>query len=203
MILFGELVPGQAVTIQGLVDGLGAGMTPVREALRRLTAEGALSAKGNRRIEVPRLGLSELEELYFARLSIEPKLAQIATERRAHGLSDRLREVDDKLNDAIRNGDVEAYLKRNHRFHFTLYEAAEAQILLALAHSLWLRIGPSLRVVCGRFGTMNLPDQHDAAISAIEQGDATAVARAIDDDLRQGMDQVRQALIFSEGAGAD
>ncbi|MEE3072583.1 MAG: GntR family transcriptional regulator, partial [Pseudomonadota bacterium] len=39
-ILFGELAPGQAVTILGLTEQLGAGMTPVREAIRRLTAAG-------------------------------------------------------------------------------------------------------------------------------------------------------------------
>ena len=52
-ILFGEFEPGQPVTIQGLTDALGVGMTPVREALRRLTAEGALEFLGNRRIAVP------------------------------------------------------------------------------------------------------------------------------------------------------
>ena len=51
-IMFGELVPGQSVTIQGLTETIGAGMTPVREAIRRLTSEGALLALGNRRIEV-------------------------------------------------------------------------------------------------------------------------------------------------------
>ena len=40
MILFGVLEPGQPVTIQGLTAGLDAGMTPVREAIRRLAAEG-------------------------------------------------------------------------------------------------------------------------------------------------------------------
>lgn len=55
-VLFGDLAPGQPVTIKGLVDDLGAGMTPVREALRRLTAEGALEFQGNRRICVPVLG---------------------------------------------------------------------------------------------------------------------------------------------------
>ena len=46
LILFGHLEPGQPVTIQGLTGDLGAGMTPVREAIRRLTAEGALSLQG-------------------------------------------------------------------------------------------------------------------------------------------------------------
>ena len=40
MILFGQLAPGQPVTIQGLTAMLGAGMTPVREAVRTLAAQG-------------------------------------------------------------------------------------------------------------------------------------------------------------------
>ncbi|MDD9976520.1 MAG: GntR family transcriptional regulator, partial [Boseongicola sp.] len=81
MILFGILVPGQAVTIQGLVDSIGAGMTPVREAIRRLTAEGALEAGGNRRITVPLLSRQALDELAFARIAIEPRLTKLAAER--------------------------------------------------------------------------------------------------------------------------
>lgn len=198
MILFGSLVPGQPVTIQGLVEELAAGTTPVREAIRRLTAEGALSAKGNRRIVVPELNLSQIEELYFARLSIEPKLVQIAVSQATPALTHKLREIDDQLNEAISAGDIECYLKHNYRFHFCLYEASGAGILLALAQSLWLRAGPSLRVVLGRYGATSLPDQHDAAILALEKRDVRAACHAIESDLRQGMDQVRQVLIFGE-----
>ena len=80
-ILFGELAPGQPVTIQGIADMLGAGMTPVREAIRRLTAEGALEFQGNRRVCVPQLTAGNVSELIFARQSIEPQLAMRATER--------------------------------------------------------------------------------------------------------------------------
>ena len=53
LLLFGEIAPGQAVTIQGLVERLEAGMTPVRQVIRRLTSEGALNLQDNRRIIVP------------------------------------------------------------------------------------------------------------------------------------------------------
>ncbi len=200
MILFGVLVPGQPVTIQGLVEVLDAGTTPVREAIRRLTAEGALEAKGNRRITVPELSLTQVEELYFARLSIEPKLVQIAVPRANEELTKRLREIDNHLNAAISEGDIEGYLKYNYRFHFALYEAAGAGILLALAQSLWLRAGPSLRGVLGRYANTIQPDQHDITIRALENHDAATACRAIEDDIRQGMDQVRQVLIFGDSA---
>ena len=62
-ILFGELVPGQPVTIQGLTESLGVGMTPVREAIRRLISDGALVFQGNRRVSVPVWTTQSLEQL--------------------------------------------------------------------------------------------------------------------------------------------
>nr|WP_114284076.1 GntR family transcriptional regulator [Candidatus Halocynthiibacter alkanivorans] len=194
MILFGELTPGQAVTIQGLIELLGAGMTPVREAIRRLTAEGALEFQGNRRVCVPELTLSQLEELAFARLSVEPHLAYLAAKRMSSAEIVKLTEIDNALNTAISKGDVRGYLEHNYRFHAALYEISEAKILLSIANMLWLRIGPSLRVVCGRFGTSNLPDMHEEALLAMRSGDAEAVARAIKADIQQGVKQVRLSL---------
>jgi len=194
MILFGELAPGQSVTIQGLVSVLGAGMTPVREAIRRLTAEGALELFGNRRVHVPTLTLPQIDELYFARQALEPRLACLAAERITPSDIMQLDLIDQSLNAAIERGDVRAYLEQNHRFHFTLYQRSEAKILLSICNALWLRAGPSLRVVCGKFGTYNLPDMHEEALAALRAGDPEAVARAIEGDLLQGGDQIRLSL---------
>ena len=194
MILFGELSPGQAVTIHGLVQELGAGMTPVREALRRLTAEGALDFQGNRRISLPALSLAQLEELSFARLTIEPHLALLATSKIGATDIERLQVVDEQLNIAIAQGNVRAYLEHNYRFHEMLYAHSAARILISISGALWLRIGPSLRVVLGRFGTANLPDKHKEALTALRAGDAQAVAQAINEDLRQGHEGIRWSL---------
>ena len=70
MILFGDLAPGQPLTILGLIDRLGVGMTPVREALRRLTAEGALELLGNRRVVVPVLERVEHRDVTVAIMEV-------------------------------------------------------------------------------------------------------------------------------------
>ncbi|MCV2873547.1 GntR family transcriptional regulator [Defluviimonas sp. WL0050] len=194
MILFGQLTPGQPVTIQGLTATLEAGMTPVREAIRKLTAEGALDLQGNRRVCVPQLTASQLDELAFARLTIEPKLAHMAAKNLSAGDISQLTRIDADINEAIATGDVHRYLMNNFRFHFTLYEHAGAPILLSLAQMLWLRFGPSLRVVCGRYGTSNLPDRHDEALAAMRAHDAEAVATAIREDIEQGISQINLSL---------
>ena len=194
MVLFGELAPGQAVTIQGLVALLDAGATPVREAIRRLTAERALSALGNRRVCVPELNRAQVQEIIFARNALEPELARRAAARLSAADIDRLAQVDAALNDAIAAGDVQGYLRENHRFHHDLYARAEAPILAAMVQALWLRIGPSLRVVCGRIGTANLPDLHDETLAALRARDDVAAARAIRGDIAQGHDQILASL---------
>ena len=198
MVLFGTLAPGQPVTIQGLISDLGAGMTPVREAIRRLTAEGALEPQGNRRVTVPRLEPGVLDQLAFARLTIEPRLAELAAANLTPALIARLQGLDATVNDAIRAGDVTAYLTANHAFHFALYEASGAGVLLDMARSMWLRFGPSLRVVATLAGASGLPDQHAEALAAMRAGDGARLAQAVKDDIAQGVEEVRAALARAE-----
>ncbi len=194
MILFGLLEPGAPVTIQGLINDLGAGMTPVREALRRLAAEGALLPQGNRRVTVPRVSLAVLDQIAFARLTIEPHLAELAAAHLTPALIAQLEGLDAQVDAAIRAGDITAYLESNHAFHFALYEASNAPVLVDMARSLWLRFGPSLRIVVARGAALALPDQHGLALSAMRAGDRAGLAQALRDDILQGVDQVRSAL---------
>ncbi|QPM91388.1 GntR family transcriptional regulator [Pseudooceanicola algae] len=193
-VLFGQFEPGQAVTIQGLVAELGAGMTPVREALRRMMAEGALEFRGNRRISVPVLSSDHIGELRFARLALEPELARRACRNTTNADILALEEADAQLDEAIRRGNVHDYLVQNHHFHARLNHIADAPVLSGLVDGLWLRFGPSLRVVCGQFGTRNLPDMHKDLIVALKAGDCAAAAEAITGDVTQGMDMIAQSI---------
>lgn len=193
-ILFGEIAPGQPVTIQGLTESLGAGMTPVREAIRRLTAEGALKFQGNRRVIVPLLTAKNIEEIIVARECLEGELARRATENATPDDLAFLTHADKVLDRAIVSGDLQAYLEHNYRFHERIYKMADAPILADMAEGLWLRFGPSLRVVCGRVGTQNLPDKHKDLLAAMQAGDPERTAQANIEDMMQGMEQVRIML---------
>lgn len=194
LILFGVLEPGEPVTIQGLVDRLGAGMTPVREGLRRLTAEGALSALGNRRIMVPILEAKDVDELTEARLALEPRLASRAAQRITPAQVDQLRVIDDRLDHAIDRGDVHSYLFENYEFHKFLNGVADAPVMTSMVTGLWLRFGPSLRIVCGQTGTRSQPDLHKDILTALIQNDGDAAAQAMVGDVSQGMELIAQSL---------
>ncbi|ODA66750.1 HTH-type transcriptional regulator McbR [Methyloligella halotolerans] len=194
MILYGELAPGEAVTIQGLTNVLGAGMTPVREAIRRLTSEGALEFMGNRRVCVPVLTEAKLDEFAFARLAIEPQLARWGAEKIGVSKVYELDMIDRALNSAIAYGNVREYLIHNYRFHMTIYQAAGKPELLNMVERLWLKTGPSLRMMFGRFGTLNLIDMHQQAMAALRDNRPDKVEEAMREDILQGIDTIRSGL---------
>lgn len=194
MVLYGDLMPGQAVTIQGLTERLSAGMTPVREAIRRLISQGALELQGNRRVCVPLLTAADIDEIIVAREWLDPYLTRLAVGHVTPADIAALTRLDQTLDGAIRQGDLRGYLHLNHQFHLAIYRLAQSPILADLAEGLWLRFGPSMRVLCGRLGTQNLPDNHKQTLNAMQAGNYDAAAAAIAADVRQGMDQLRASL---------
>jgi hypothetical protein len=89
-IMHGELTPGQALTLRGLGSEYDVSMTPAREALRRLSAEGALTCRARAACPTPELANERIEELAALRALLEVELASRALPRAHMALIDRL-----------------------------------------------------------------------------------------------------------------
>ena len=186
-MITGKIVPGVGLSTRGLALELGVSQMPVRDALSRLAAEGAVAIRSKRKIEVPPMNPERFTDLLDCRLLLEPEAAVQALPHITPAKMKQLREIDSALDTAMENGDVIAYMEKNFEFHFTLYRANERPTLNRLIETLWLQFGPFMRVVYGRYGTANLVDQHRVALDAIEAGDADALRRAIAGDIADGM----------------
>ncbi len=193
-ILAGEFVPGVSVTLRGIAEKLGVSPMPVREAIRRLVAEGALDVLENRRVCVAPMTLIRLKELYLARLSLEPQLALSAMDNLSKKDIQGLRRIDDELNQSLFSGDVDTYIRCNRRFHFGIYERANSPVLCPLVRSLWLQFAPLTRIVFGRIGTELIQDFHADALKALNEGDRENFRHAIESDIREGMDALSEHL---------
>lgn len=198
-IIEGQLEPGRSLSVRTLGAQFSVSAMPAREAVRRLVALGALELTPTRRITVTRMTPSKIEELTDARIPLETRLAVRALERTQRkpkaraALIVKLSKIDARLDAAIEDGDVAAYSKANSEFHFTLYRAAHAPVLLGVVEGLWLQIGPFMRVVVTRLGTSELVDQHKEAIDALEAGDAKKLEKAVSLDILEGMKKIRDA----------
>lgn len=195
-LMAGRIAPGRALSLRGLAAELGVSPMPVRDAIRRLAAERALSINpANKRLSVPGLAPDRLEQVALARGWVEPELAARAAAQADPMLIEALADIDAAIDGAMAAGDLDGYMRGNRTFHFTLYRAAGAEVLLNMAETLWLQIGPFMRLVFERLGTLKLPaDRHQEAIAALRAGDPEASRRAIAADIAEGMAAMRQSF---------
>jgi DNA-binding GntR family transcriptional regulator len=174
LILDGEIAPGQVVTIQNLAEAFGVSTMPVREALKRLTAAGAISLVTGRSMGIPRLSLERLADLRRVRLSVEGIATEWAAELMEPGELARLRRQCTLLSRAAKEENVKDYLRANRAFHFTIYNAARSP---------WLQIGPYLNLLRGSGNYVASNATHRAILEALAAHDGKAAAKALRADI--------------------
>jgi DNA-binding GntR family transcriptional regulator len=186
-IMFGEIRPGEALTLRGVGKEFDVSMTPAREAVRRLVAEGALSLSASGRVATPELSNERIEELAALRSLIEVELASRALPRAHMALIDRLQAINGTISDAVSNRDAVGYIRYNLEFHRTLYLRAQAPAMLAMAETVWLQLGPTMRAMYGRLRRNEPPKFHRLIISALKAGDEPGLRLAVRSDVTQGL----------------
>ncbi|MCL7463630.1 GntR family transcriptional regulator [Phaeovulum sp. NW3] len=186
-IMHGELLPGQALTLRGLGKAHGVSMTPAREALRRLVAEGALTLSSSGRVATPELSNDRIEELAALRALIEPELAARALPRAHLALIDRLAAINTSNAEAVAKQDAVAYIRTNLEFHRTLYLRAQAPAMLAVIETIWLQLGPTMRALYGRVQRNEPPRHHRMILAALRAGDEPALRLAVRTDVTHGL----------------
>jgi len=202
-LLCGQFIPGRPVTLRGVAEMLDVSPMPVREALRRLTAERALELLSNRRVAVPVMTLEKLKEICDARVALETAAAERALPEIGGRELITLREIDATVTRAIETHDVVAYIRGNFSFHSTLYAAGNSTVTIPLIESLWLQTAPFMRLVLDRYGLQELPDRHQQALDAIAAGRAGDLRKAIELDIREGPGGIGQPELDALYAGAD
>lgn len=186
-IMHGELTPGAQLTLRGIAKQFDVSMTPAREALRRLVAEGALSLSASGRVSTPELGNDRIEELAAVRALLEPELAARALPRAHMALIDRLQVINAAISEATSRSDAVGYVRTNLEFHRALYLRAQAPAMLAMVETVWLQLGPTMRALYGRLGRSEPPIQHKMIIASLKAGDEPGLRLAVRTDVTQGL----------------
>ena len=186
-IMHGEVEPGQSITLRGLGREFGVSMTPAREALRRLTAEGALTLSASGRVSTPELSSERIEELAAIRALLETELASRAMPRAHIALIERLQAINATIAAVIAKQDAVGYIRSNLEFHRTLYLRAQAPAMLAMAETVWLQLGPTMRKLYGRLNRTEPPQNHRLILTALKAGDEPGLRLAVRTDVTQGL----------------
>ena len=145
-IMYGEIDPGRMFSIRSLAADFSVSMTPIREATRRLVAEGALTMSTSGRISAPLITPTREKELLAIRHLIEPELALKAVPRVHSALIERLSFMSKVIGEMIAARDCVGFIKANFEFHKSLYLRAQAPTMLAILETIWLRCNPTFKI---------------------------------------------------------
>lgn len=180
----GRFVPGERLKIRQMADELGVGIMPVRAALQRLAAEGALIDIPNCGMLVPKLNRAQFDDILQIRILLEGQAAEQGAYRMSADDIARMVMLSARMQAAIFALDSKAYLEANEAFHLTLYRASGSPLLLELIETVWLKVGPISNQLFedARFA-LKLNDAHDDLLQALQQRDGAGVRRAIEQDM--------------------
>ncbi|MGB3176634.1 MAG: GntR family transcriptional regulator [Albidovulum sp.] len=187
-MIVGKLLPGDTISIRTLAAENGTSAMPVREALKQLALEKALSGAAKRAYRVPDLTRSQAANLFQIRAVLEGGAAETAVPNLSTRDLDALRKWTRQMDAAWEKRDAIAFLAANFRFHSLIYSRANNNELFDLIENLLVRTGPWLAQ-----GILSLtsPDdwlgEHDAIIAALEDRDSARARALIEEDARWGM----------------
>ena len=186
-IMHGEILPATSMTLRGIGKDYSVSMTPAREAVRRLIAEGALMFSPSGRVSTAELTHDRIEELAVTRSLIEVELASRALPRAHIALIDRLKAINASVSQAIAAHDPVAYIRTNLEFHRMLYLRAQAPAMLAIAETVWLQLGPTMRSLYDKLNRKEPPHTHTAIIASLTAGDEPGLRLAVRSDVTHGL----------------
>ena len=183
-IMTGRFAPGQLLSLRSVAEAVGSSTMPVRAALTRLQAEGALIDGPGRALMVPPMTLELIEELRDVRVAIEGCVAARAAARMTDAHLSAVQQIHDVMDAHAEAGDAAAYLRSNFAFHTSIYTHGASELTLATIQNMWMRIGPFLNMVAPDIAHMRRSmAAHRKIVDALWRRDGAAVRAGIAQDI--------------------
>jgi len=125
-----ELVPGSVINEAQLMEELGYGRTPIREALKQLQSEDLIAVKPRRGIFVSELAITDLAQIFEVRIELESLAAKLATQRIIPEQLVKLERLADQCKKTPPDS-KEKMIELDGRFHALVWEATQNRFLIS------------------------------------------------------------------------
>ncbi|MBQ0851358.1 GntR family transcriptional regulator [Streptomyces sp. NPDC057620] len=189
-ILSGTLSAGTRLAQYDLAASLGMSITPLREAIRRLSSEGLVTVETHRDVRVSVMNSQEARQLFEVRLSLDPTAAELAARRRTDEDIATMRAAVGNLLPVTRQWGEEG-LTAHRAFHQALYRASHNDVLIRLLDDLWDKSDRYRRL------GLDLPpgdeprtrdlQEHHQLVDLVEAGRADDAARLMRDHITHSL----------------
>lgn len=189
LLISGRMAPGEKISLRQTAEVLGVSMMPVREAVSRLVADGALEVTPNRAVRVRLMTAAQFRDLTQARIIIEGHVAAAAARSRTDSDLKSIARAEAAMRSESRAAkpNLPRAVEHNKSFHFAVYEAAHSATLLDIIRALWLKAGPvinlDLRANPERLAKGDAIRFHAKVLAAIKAGDEASAREGIAGDI--------------------
>jgi DNA-binding GntR family transcriptional regulator len=209
-IELGELAPGRPLPELWLVERMGASRTPVREALRRLAAEGLVDLVARQGARVSQVSLQSVRDLFEFRSLLEPAAIRQATE--AAAADPELRRAFASMATEFARVVRRAPSQARSRAFYDVADRFDWAIIGATRNEHLRRTIAELRPRTARLRNLSHVDPQRVEVSVAEHlrmcdailaGDADEAAAAIADHLAQSLRTIFRNLAQGLGGGLD
>lgn len=182
----GHYPPGSVMALRSLAEALGTSITPVRDAVSRLVAQGVLKPGPRNSALVPDVDASALNDLTMVRCRLEGLAAREAARRSDPVAIEKLDSSLEQMREMIRKRELDTYLSEHRNFHFQIYAMAGNPLLQEVIDNLWLRCGPILSFVVPEYvQLLKGTDHHLTIVSAIKFGDFETAQQEVVADIEE------------------
>jgi len=133
-----KLLPGEHIRQEDMAKILGISRVPVREALKALSADGAIVHHPNQGYFVAKMSANEVAQIYRMRQLLETEVLSTISWPSESGLGE-LRGLNETMRAHSKAEDVSLLIELNHEFHFRIFDLSPTKIVCAEIERLWAR----------------------------------------------------------------
>jgi len=189
-IISGRFPRGSKLKQAEIAEMIGTSITPVREAIKLLEAEGFILGSSHKGALVAPFDIHATEEIVDLRTTLESKLALRALSKLTPQNIEVLRGLQQEIEAASEAKDREAVRVINYRFHELLYLAADLPLTQRFVRTLWARYPFDLiNKLENRIERVSA--EHREMLSAIIARDEAALLTALRVHIRAGWEEFK------------
>lgn len=200
MLLSGALQPGDRISLRSLAERLDVSVMPIRDAVGRLAARGALIVEPKRAVAVPILRRDDFRDLTQNRVHLEKWATALAAKNGMDAVA--LRTAEQRFRSALDRDDAKEAVRANKALHFLVYEAARSPVLMELVTIMWLKAGPVINFDLGEQSRRTRHaislKCHTRFVSALLNGDAETASQALAQDIQSAAEFILSRDILTE-----
>ena len=181
-----NLLPGSKISLTELAAKWGISITPLREAIRKVEAEGLITSVPGKGFIVRTVHPDDVKEIFIVRKTLESLACKLACKniteqeiKEIEKIQESLKKIarENKVND---NEEFKLIQHLNKKFHFSIYNASGNKTLVEMISLVWGRTATIIACILSSPKRLNkLIEEHDTILDALKKRDEAGIQKAL------------------------